>query len=111
MFGLEVGNFLSSFLEFLYEQCSLHITEKIPSSVKFGSRPRIFLIRSNSSDVRPCRLISSGVTTGSRSEEPTSELQSQSNLVCRLLLEKKTEHKTPGQRRLATTTPGPTGRL
>src|SRR6266478_8262529 len=27
---------------------------------------------------------------GSRSEEHTSELQSQSNLVCRLLLEKKT---------------------
>ena len=44
-----VGNFFSSFREFLYEQCSLHMTEKIPSSVKFGSRPRIFLIRSNSS--------------------------------------------------------------
>src|SRR2546427_296441 len=28
-------------------------------------------------------------TSGSRSEEHTSELQSQSNLVCRLLLEKK----------------------
>src|SRR2546430_12865149 len=33
-----------------------------------------------------------------RSEEHTSELQSQSNLVCRLLLEKKnTKHKTPDQ--------------
>src|SRR3989475_5980654 len=32
---------------------------------------------------------------GRRSEEHTSELQSQSNLVCRLLLEKKKkEHKT-----------------
>src|SRR2546430_11801907 len=30
-----------------------------------------------------------GVTEVSRSEEHTSELQSQSNLVCRLLLEKK----------------------
>src|SRR2546430_343767 len=29
----------------------------------------------------------------SRSEEHTSELQSQSNLVCRLLLEKKSHHK------------------
>src|SRR2546427_5605814 len=29
----------------------------------------------------------------SRSEEHTSELQSQSNLVCRLLLEKKKKHK------------------
>src|SRR2546430_3938371 len=31
-------------------------------------------------------------TRGSRSEEHTSELQSQSNLVCRLLLEKKNGH-------------------
>src|SRR2546430_4075472 len=30
-------------------------------------------------------------SSGFRSEEHTSELQSQSNLVCRLLLEKKTE--------------------
>src|SRR6266478_7286436 len=30
---------------------------------------------------------------GTRSEEHTSELQSQSNLVCRLLLEKKKKHK------------------
>src|SRR2546430_6800652 len=30
-----------------------------------------------------------------RSEEHTSELQSQSNLVCRLLLEKKKNHTTP----------------
>src|SRR2546430_6585177 len=29
-----------------------------------------------------------------RSEEHTSELQSQSNLVCRLLLEKKKQHRT-----------------
>src|SRR2546427_3082012 len=36
------------------------------------------------------RLIVSGVgKSGLRSEEHTSELQSQSNLVCRLLLEKK----------------------
>src|SRR2546430_4585836 len=32
-------------------------------------------------------------TSVSRSEEHTSELQSQSNLVCRLLLEKKKKHK------------------
>src|SRR5256886_11331055 len=30
-----------------------------------------------------------------RSEEHTSELQSQSNLVCRLLLEKKKKHREP----------------
>src|SRR2546430_3286781 len=33
----------------------------------------------------------SGDVGGERSEEHTSELQSQSNLVCRLLLEKKTK--------------------
>src|SRR2546430_11713886 len=35
-----------------------------------------------------------------RSEEHTSELQSQSNLVCRLLLEKKKYLKTPNTRPL-----------
>src|SRR2546430_11740599 len=34
----------------------------------------------------------STVPSGTRSEEHTSELQSQSNLVCRLLLEKKKTH-------------------
>src|SRR2546430_6531908 len=34
------------------------------------------------------------VERGRRSEEHTSELQSQSNLVCRLLLEKKKKKKT-----------------
>src|SRR5688572_31102162 len=39
------------------------------------------------------------VLAGTRSEEHTSELQSQSNLVCRLLLEKKkrTAQKSPTQ--------------
>src|SRR2546427_7061291 len=41
----------------------------------------------------PVRLINgyfvNGQAPGTRSEEHTSELQSQSNLVCRLLLEKK----------------------
>src|SRR2546430_3962835 len=47
---------------------------------------------------------STGSTVGStyddRSEEHTSELQSQSNLVCRLLLEKKTDD---AETRIATT--------
>src|SRR5688572_32193119 len=34
-----------------------------------------------------------GAVTAKRSEEHTSELQSQSNLVCRLLLEKKNDNK------------------
>src|SRR5437763_5753209 len=65
MFGPLFGNFFSSRREFLEEQCSLHITEKIPSSVKFGSRPRIFLIRANSSGVRPCSSTTLGVIAGS----------------------------------------------
>src|SRR2546430_10335722 len=36
-----------------------------------------------------------GVAHPSRSEEHTSELQSQSNLVCRLLLDKKNTHQRP----------------
>src|SRR3954466_15366011 len=51
---------------------------------------------------------SSGCKTCARSEEHTSELQSHDNLVCRLLLEKKTRyrggqapppHPTPPRRR------------
>src|SRR2546430_8612015 len=38
---------------------------------------------------QPCRARRGMVVRGRRSEEHTSELQSQSNLVCRLLLEKK----------------------
>src|SRR2546430_11480255 len=46
----------------------------------------------------------SGTVVVSRSEEHTSELQSQSNLVCRLLLEKKTNKSaTPLQLKLLTT--------
>src|SRR5256886_11010202 len=37
--------------------------------------------------------------TDSRSEEHTSELQSQSNLVCRLLLEKKKKKRSEPRRR------------
>src|SRR5688572_32572132 len=43
-----------------------------------------------------CAIYTSGSTgkpKGVRSEEHTSELQSQSNLVCRLLLEKKKKKK------------------
>src|SRR6476646_7976006 len=84
MFGPVVGNFLSSRREFLYEQCSLHMTEKIPSSVKFGSRPRIVLMRSYSPGVRPCFETISGVTfgsvTGMRKERTFNVQRSTSNV-------------------------------
>src|SRR5438270_4683495 len=40
-----------------------------------------------------CALCMTEVSADERSEEHTSELQSQSNLVCRLLLEKKKKKK------------------
>src|SRR2546430_8552135 len=48
-------------------------------------RPRIERSPSVAASLKSCRLFH----RQSRSEEHTSELQSQSNLVCRLLLEKK----------------------
>src|SRR2546427_2806570 len=45
-------------------------------------------------------LLTVGAIIVSRSEEHTSELQSQSNLVCRLLLEKKNTTQTTTQSRL-----------
>src|SRR2546430_3047199 len=49
-------------------------------------------MRSCASSVEP-PICGVRMTLGRRSEEHTSELQSQSNLVCRLLLEKKKKKK------------------
>src|SRR2546430_4941533 len=49
--------------------------------------------------------ITSLVVHDERSEEHTSELQSQSNLVCRLLLEKKKINATPRLNERLTSTP------
>src|SRR5690606_42097462 len=46
----------------------------------------------------PFSFNSSATSSGSRSEEHTSELQSRENLVCRLLLEKKKPLETPPTR-------------
>src|SRR5205085_9285204 len=59
-----------------------------------GSRSR--WRRSRSPAEPPGRTCCRSTSSPTRSEEHTSELQSQSNLVCRLLLEKK---KTTGIRR------------
>src|SRR2546430_11428633 len=48
---------------------------------------------------RDLRHRADGPARGARSEEHTSELQSQSNLVCRLLLEKKKHTLTRTTRR------------
>src|SRR2546430_8861220 len=65
-----------------------------PYTTLFRSFLRARLENSRSEDVTPQTGVPAAVrgpipTDGSRSEEHTSELQSQSNLVCRLLLEKK----------------------
>src|SRR2546427_9451169 len=59
--------------------------------------PYTTLFRSWRADIRVAtRLVSRHVHSGEwRSEEHTSELQSQSNLVCRLLLEKKKKNSLP----------------
>src|SRR2546430_9186029 len=61
--------------------------------IYFSCRKRIALFRRNHERRRsatPARLDGAGAhVVEVRSEEHTSELQSQSNLVCRLLLEKK----------------------
>src|SRR5205085_12516297 len=50
-------------------------------------------VRRDSADRRPCLRRDAVLLVRPRSEEHTSELQSQSNLVCRLLLEKKKKQK------------------
>src|SRR5215470_12129564 len=59
--GPVVGNVLSQIFDDLLEQCSLHITAKMPSSVMFGVRPRIATARSNSSRLSPCSAASAAV--------------------------------------------------
>src|SRR2546430_2976253 len=54
------------------------------------SRAAVFVVSHDSGASRAAhRAVAMGSGRLSRSEEHTSELQSQSNLVCRLLLEKK----------------------
>src|SRR5580704_11561091 len=60
--GPVVGSVLSQIFDDLYEQCSLHIAEKTPSSVRFGARPRMLSTRANSSPVSPISAARSGVT-------------------------------------------------
>src|SRR4051812_45934464 len=63
--GPLVGRVLRWTFEDLYEQCSFHMAEKMPSSVSVGSRPISCRMRSYSSGLRPCSATSSGVMVGS----------------------------------------------
>src|SRR2546427_1327805 len=70
-----------------------------------GARPLAFLDYIATGTLEPdvAAAIVAGIARGcrARSEEHTSELQSQSNLVCRLLLEKKKTAPRAGRNRRA----------
>src|SRR5436305_12222575 len=63
--GALVGSPLRWMREDLYEQCSFHIAEKMPSSVKLGTLPISFRMRSYSSGLRPWEATSSGAMLAS----------------------------------------------
>ena len=56
-----VGSVRSHLFEDLYEQCSFHMAEKMPSSVSVGSRPMRLRMRSYSSGFRPWAATIAGV--------------------------------------------------
>src|SRR2546430_15354851 len=67
---------------------TLSLHDALPISIAIGQSPSFFFV-----SVCFCSVMAPTTRTPAwraiRSEEHTSELQSQSNLVCRLLLEKK----------------------
>src|SRR3981081_118627 len=62
--GALVGSVRRWIFDDLYEQCSFHIAEKMPSSVKVGVRPISLRSRSYSSGLRPWAATSAGVIFG-----------------------------------------------
>src|SRR5688572_12071381 len=70
-----------------------HLHRLVGPNAKPDAQTTVLHVRPYSGGVQPDgERVRDGVTPngiGTRSEEHTSELQSQSNLVCRLLLEKK----------------------
>src|SRR2546430_7747099 len=71
----------------LFRSCSAHPAARDPIPRPCAIRP--WLPAAGPSISAPAQGHSAGWHPAERSEEHTSELQSQSNLVCRLLLEKK----------------------
>src|SRR5256886_8757103 len=77
------------------QTCALPISlKKVVLNAKTPSLFNVLRISAMTCALSGTRWIALRNTTASteRSEEHTSELQSQSNLVCRLLLEKKKKH-------------------
>src|SRR2546427_9490711 len=77
------------------QTCALPIFDEVGSAVT-SVKPGQFVIGSFFASDNTCPNCQAGYQSScqhKRSEEHTSELQSQSNLVCRLLLEKKKKKK------------------
>src|SRR5262249_57132430 len=68
--------------DFYFDDVSEAAAERNRQSIAVGERV-------NDEDVGICEAVQRGLHSRARSEEHTSELQSLTNLVCRLLLEKK----------------------
>src|SRR2546430_6511997 len=78
--------------------------------IKRRGRPTSFSRSSRATTARSTTCAASSTpssTTAARSEEHTSELESQSNLVCRLLLEKKKDHRGNTRGTVLAQTPPP----
>src|SRR2546429_2710053 len=65
----------------------------ISSNTKVGAEPRSASTTFSASRKRASSPPDATFISGPRSEEHTSELQSRLHLVCRLLLEKKNQHR------------------
>src|SRR2546430_11456947 len=76
-----------------------HLGAREPRALSSGAALRPGNFGDHRSGLRNCPRMDGLADRADRSEEHTSELQPQSNLVCRLLLEKKKR-----QERLATST-------
>src|SRR5205085_9495480 len=72
----------------------------VPWTVAQGIRQRVAILPEATQQVLGVAAVVGRVASRARSEEHTSELQSQSNLVCRLLLEKKKMTLRPSLARL-----------
>src|SRR5688572_32106026 len=72
---------------------TLSLHDALPIFLRTGRRTCVSSTRAPRMSTRLCRSTHKTAASRRRSEEHTSELQSQSNLVCRLLLEKKNNNK------------------
>src|SRR3990167_1771703 len=106
--GLEIGGIFPDFYETLFSYISRNIWHiRTGSDVAFWSNPAIVCASGATACIRPDEWRSAVVFIDNpsivgRSEEHTSELQSQSNLVCRVLLEKKKPRRCTGSSKMGT---------